>query len=171
MSHHGAGPSPSEGSPIAVIDIDGVLADVRHRLHHIAGRPKDWDSFFAEVDRDPLLAAGARAVAQASADGLRIVYLTGRPERSRSATQAWLERWHLPAGRLVMRSDRDRRPARMFKVEQLERLSAVSDVAFLLDDDDAVCDAAERAGFTVRRADWVDRGEDLRTAQDVTGRT
>lgn len=32
--------------PLAVFDIDGVLADVRHRLPHVQGRPKDWDAFF-----------------------------------------------------------------------------------------------------------------------------
>jgi len=29
------------------VSIDGVLADVHHRLHHIARRPKDWPAFFA----------------------------------------------------------------------------------------------------------------------------
>ena len=40
---------------IAVFDIDGVLADVRHRLHHVERSPKNWDGFFAEmVDDAPL---------------------------------------------------------------------------------------------------------------------
>ena len=32
---------------VAVLDIDGVLADVSHRLGHVQRRPKDWDAFFA----------------------------------------------------------------------------------------------------------------------------
>ena len=33
--------------PLAVFDLDGTLADVRHRLHHIEGRRRDWDAFFS----------------------------------------------------------------------------------------------------------------------------
>ena len=35
--------------PLAVFDIDGVLADVRHRLRHVEGPRKQWDAFFAVV--------------------------------------------------------------------------------------------------------------------------
>ena len=44
--------------PLAVFDIDGVLADVRHRLRHVEQRPKDWDAFFAAEPDDPTLVAG-----------------------------------------------------------------------------------------------------------------
>ena len=33
--------------PLAIVDLDGVVADVRHRLHHLEGRRKDWGRFFA----------------------------------------------------------------------------------------------------------------------------
>ncbi len=45
---------------IAVFDIDGVLADATHRQHHVAGRPKDWDAFFARRGRRPGPGGGAR---------------------------------------------------------------------------------------------------------------
>lgn len=170
MSDPGSENSP-EGAALAVLDIDGVLADVSHRLHHITGPRRDWSAFFAEVDADGLLDAGARAAHEACGQGLRIVYLTGRPERCRSATQAWLDRMGLPDGPVHMRPDQDRRPARRFKVERLRDLAASAPVAFLLDDDQAVCDAASEAGFTVRHADWVERADALRRAQDVTGRS
>ena len=64
--------------PLAVFDIDGVLADVRHRLHHVDRRPKDWDAFFAAAVDDPPLAEGV-ALARASADDCEVVYVTGRP--------------------------------------------------------------------------------------------
>ena len=51
MSDHVGNPSPQQR--VAVIDIDGVLADVGHRLHHIQGRPKDWAAFFAAAGDDP----------------------------------------------------------------------------------------------------------------------
>lgn len=40
----------------AIIDIDGTLADCRHRLHHVLpGRKRDWDAFFGEMDDDDLI--------------------------------------------------------------------------------------------------------------------
>lgn len=28
-----------------IVDIDGTVADLRHRIHFIEGEKKDWDSF------------------------------------------------------------------------------------------------------------------------------
>jgi len=36
-----------------VVDIDGVLADVGHRLHFFHHRPKDWKGFLAAARTDP----------------------------------------------------------------------------------------------------------------------
>ena len=33
--------------PLAVVDVDDDGVDVRHRLHHLRRRPRDWDAFFA----------------------------------------------------------------------------------------------------------------------------
>ncbi len=84
-----ADPAVIPPRPIAVLDIDGVLADVRHRLHHLERRPKDWAAFFAAAPRDPLLPEGAAVAAQLAPDH-DVVYLTGRPERCRRDTLAWL---------------------------------------------------------------------------------
>lgn len=40
-----------------------------------------------------------------------------------------------------------------------------------MDDDELVCDDAERAGFTVLRARWAARSAELRVAQEREGRT
>lgn len=53
----------SEGQ-LVVFDVDGVLADVRHRLHFLRTRPKDWPAFFAAVPDDPPLAQGLRLAAR-----------------------------------------------------------------------------------------------------------
>lgn len=164
----------AEPVSIAVLDIDGVLADVRHRLHHLASKPKDWDGFFSAAPDDPLLVEGLE-VAIDLAEDHEVVYLTGRPERCRSDTQAWLAKYGFPSGRLLMRSNLDRRPARLTKLEVLESLRSTSRVVLLVDDDRRVVDAAEDAGFVVRHATWMDseRSEQLtlRNAQASEGRS
>jgi hypothetical protein len=143
-----------EERPVAVFDIDGVLADVRHRLHLVDGRRKDWDGFFAAAAQDPPLAEGVQ-LARASAEDCDVVYLTGRPEHCRADTLAWLDRHGLPPGPLSMRRGRDFRPSRVAKLEQLRRLARRRTVAVAVDDDVQVCDAYERAGFRVLRAGWM----------------
>ena len=147
------GPPPPS---VAVFDIDGVLADVRHRLHHVTARPKDWDAFFGAADDDPPLAEGLSAVETAARSGHTVMYLTGRPERCRASTVAWLTDQGLPPGELFMRADSDRRPARITKVATLNRLARRFEVAAFVDDDAAVVEAVRRAGFPVLHAQWME---------------
>ena len=149
-----------ERARLAVLDIDGVLADVRHRLHHVARRPKDWSAFFAAAPQDPPLAEGVAMARRLADDGMAVVYLTGRPERCRADTLDWLRRHDLPEGPLHMRPDRDRRPARVTKREVLRRLRRDCDVAVVVDDDAAVVDLLRADGFTVVHATWMDGGTD-----------
>lgn len=160
--------------PLAVIDIDGVLADVRHRLRHVRTRPKDWDAFFAAAPLDPLLEEGKNTVVRL-AEVCEIVYLSGRPERCRADTEHWFAAHDLPPGRLLLRPQGDRRPARLVKVEVLRRLAKDRTVAVLVDDDALVLDAAREAGFDVLPAGWMPAEAaaegTLREAQEVEGQT
>jgi len=159
-----------EVRPLAVFDIDGVLADVAHRLRFLDGRPKDWDGFFATAPADPPLAEGV-ALAREAATDCEVVYVTGRPEQCRADTVDWLRRHGLPQGRLEMRRGRDRRPARVAKPELLARIARDRTVAVVVDDDEQVCDAYERAGWTVLRARWGVASPTLTEAQEDAGRT
>ncbi len=170
--------APAPSPPYAVVDIDGVLADVRHRVHHLRRRPKDWPGFFAAAPQDPVLPEGL-AVARRLAENHQLVYLTGRPASCRPDTQAWLARHRLPAGTLRMRPAGDRRPARVTKIEQLRALTREREVALLVDDDEEVVAAARAAGFAAMVAAWMgtddqrgaEHGAVLRQAQEDDGGT
>jgi hypothetical protein len=156
--------------PLAVFDIDGVLADVSHRLHFLEGRVKDWQAFFTAAVHDAPLADGVALVHEAARD-CEVVYLTGRPERCRADTVRWLGDQGLPAGQLHMRPDRDHRPARRLKPRLLKQAADGRAVAVVVDDDLEVCDAYEASGWTVLRADWASRPDVLQQAQEEEGRT
>ena len=156
--------------PLAVFDVDGVLADVRHRLHHLESRPKNWDAFFRAAVDDPPLAEGI-ALCLESANDCEVVYVTGRPESCRGDTLAWFARHGLPEGRLSMRRHGDRRPARMAKPQLLRTLARDRTVAVVVDDDEQVCDAYEEAGWRVMRARWMETAPVLQQAQEEEGRT
>ncbi len=153
---------------LAVFDIDGVVADVRHRLHHL-DPPRSWSAFFAAAAEDPLLPEGARLVNDLAREH-EIVWLTGRPAWLRATTADWLTRHRLPGIELHLRPGRDHRPARLYKVDVLRSLAA-RPVAAFVDDDPEVISAAAAAGFPAVLADWLPRDRTLREAQERLGRT
>jgi len=153
-----------------VFDLDGTLADSAHRQRFLERSPRDWDAFFAAAPHDPPLAEGV-ALALRSAQECEVVYLTGRPERCRRDTLDWLAAQGLPEGRVWMRRNDDRRPARRTKLEILRRLAGDREIRVLVDDDELVCGDAERAGFRVVRARWTGASQALKDAQEREGRT
>lgn len=145
-------PYSGQMAKVAVIDLDGVVADVRHRLHFVEQRPKNWDGFFGACSSDPVLPQGLELVVHLASDHT-IVYLSGRPESCRESTQNWLDRVGAPPGQLILRAEGDRRPARITKVELLNSIE--QDVAIVVDDDPAVLRAVQAAGYTTLHADWM----------------
>ncbi len=154
----------------AVFDIDGVLADVSHRLHHLNGRRKNWHGFFSDAGDDPVLDEGRTRVRAAAAEHA-IVYLSGRPERMRRLTEQWLSRHALPVGALVLRPNRDRRPARVLKPHLIAQVARAGEVAVVVDDDAAVCSALREAGYPDVHAQWAQESAVLRDAQERQGRS
>lgn len=139
----------------AVFDIDGVLADVRHRLHHVQRRPKRWDAFFGMAPQDPVLPDGLAMVLRTADEGVPLVYSTGRPERCRPDTLEWLARHGFPTAPLHMRRERDHRPGRVTKLSVARSLRTNGGVEFIVDDDPVVVAALRHDGFEVIHATWM----------------
>lgn len=164
----------TDARPLAIIDIDGVIADVRHRVHYVEQRPKDWKRFFAEAVHDEPHAEGLAVVDRLAQDH-EIVFLTGRPEHLRRDTTDWLRRHGLDTHRLYMRPEGDRGPSARFKVRTLRNLARGRSVAVVVDDDLFVIKAMQDAGYVTWHADWETRDArqeaSLVEAQEVEGRT
>ncbi|WHT21891.1 hypothetical protein N8J89_12760 [Crossiella sp. CA-258035] len=140
---------------LAVLDIDGTVADVQHRLPLLnSDSPTRWADFFDAAADDPLLPDGA-ALARQLANEHEIVWLTGRPERLRGVTESWLDRHGLPSGRLAMQEADDKRPARLVKLERIRQLAADHEIAVVVDDDPRVVEHLRRAGLPMHQATWL----------------
>ena len=133
---------------IVVFDIDGVLADAAHRQHFLEQRPKDWDGFFAAVGGDAVIEAG-RALLLSAAEHSEIVLVSGRPERTRAATERWLMDNAMGAPRVILRADSDFRPAPAVKADLLASFEQGGDIAAIFDDDGAVVKALAEKGYPV----------------------
>ncbi len=106
-----------------IFDIDGTVADLSHRLHHITSTPKDWPAFFAACHGDsPIehICELAHALSKVAA----IVYVSGRSDECRAQTVTWLEANRLPPGRLYMRTAGDHREDYAVKGELLDEVMA-----------------------------------------------
>lgn len=165
-----APPPEPTAAPLVVVDIDGVVADVSHRLHLLDLHPRRWDDFFARAADDPPLPEGVALVLAIPADN-RLCWLTGRPERNRQLTEAWLTRQGLPSGPLLMRPDRDRRPARQAKRDHLRTLRRQHSIALVVDDDPTVIAMLADEGLPYLLADWLPYSPRLHQAQERQGRT
>jgi uncharacterized HAD superfamily protein len=137
--------------------MDGTLADVGHRLHHIKGPGrKNWHAFFEGMDDDPPNREIVDMVREYSGDH-EIIVITGRPDSYRQRTIAWLKRYNVPFSRLYMRKARDHRPDYVVKKELLESLGADKErVALVIDDRPSVCDMWRECGLKVHQVESVE---------------
>ncbi|WP_329791937.1 hypothetical protein V1227_08345 [Lentzea sp. DG1S-22] len=141
--------------PVAVMDIDGTVADVRHRLHFLdSDSPTKWADFFDAAGDDPVLPDGAELAHKLAVDH-DIVWLTGRPVRLAELTRRWLAEQGLPPGELVMQPHGDKRPARLVKLERVLELQRQHTVALVVDDDPRVVSQLRAAGLPVHHATWA----------------
>jgi len=131
----------------AIFDIDGTVADDRHRRHLI-----DWEqphphqryaAYHDACEGDRVINAQLVHREQA-VRGLEIIFVTARPEYCRQRTTAWLSK-HFPRVtqplRLVMRSENDHRHSAQLKVAMLEELDEAFDIDVVYDDRADVCAA------------------------------
>lgn len=143
--------------PIVIVDMDGTLADVGHRLHHIKGPgKKNWHKFFEGMDED----APNREIVdmvREYANNHEIVIVTGRPDSYRRRTMQWLKRYDISFSRLFMRPAGDHRPDYVVKKEILNSLGADKErVTLVIDDRPSVCDMWRECGLNVHQ---VETGE------------
>lgn len=135
----------NDPKPVVLVDIDGTLADVRHRLHHIKGPGrKNWKAFFELMDRDTPIPEIIEWVRQLEREN-HIVVLTGRPEEYRARTERWLRAQNVPFEKLVMRPRGDHRPDYVVKAEVLREIPQER-IALVIEDRDQVCAMWEAKG-------------------------
>ena len=131
---------------IVIFDIDGTLADVSERLHHIKKKPKDWDAFFRGIPQDKAIQSMVRLCNILYASGIKILLCTGRRERDRAETVKWLEKQGVNYHELRLRPDGDRRSDVIVKREMLAGLDR-SKILFVVEDRSGVVEMWRSEGL------------------------
>lgn len=143
-----------------IFDIDGTLADITHRLHHIQGEKKDYDAFYAAcVDDKPKQDIVSLLNKLTPFDDEHsLIFCSGRPDSVREETVAWIYKHTGCYPRnLYMRKTGDHRPDYAVKEEILKELQAKGyNILFTVDDRQQVVDMWRRNGITCLQCDQWD---------------
>ena len=140
---------------LALLDIDGVLANDTHRVDHAINRR--WVSYFdpKTVAADTVWEQGKDLAQRLVEEGWVVAYLTGRRAVLRLTTESWLDGHGFPIGRLIMRetawqSDTQNKPLAVFKVETMKNLLVRPDIEELVlfdDDPEVIRHVQDEIGF------------------------
>jgi beta-phosphoglucomutase-like phosphatase (HAD superfamily) len=137
----------------AIWDLDGTLSDDRARAHFVeveAGRKRDWKSYFDAIEEDPPIAASIAILHALHSTGVRILFLTGRPEHTRPRTERWLKANGLTEyDELLMRPHGEFRVAGEFKAEVIAELMQRYELVCAFEDRVDVAEAIRQAGVPV----------------------
>ena len=107
---------------IYLVDIDGTLADLSHRLHFIQKKPADWDGFFAACPHDLPITDVIDTVRRLADSGARLVLVTGRSDAVEEPTMDWLLKHGVPWLCIYMRKAGDHREDSVVKAELLAEI-------------------------------------------------
>lgn len=106
---------------LVVFDIDGTLANMEHRLPLIKTKPKQFKEFENRVHLDTVIEPIATILTTLSSFGHTIIFLSGRSESTRKATQKWLIKHDLDLyDELLLRPQGDYRADYVVKEEAAE---------------------------------------------------
>lgn len=160
---------------IVVVDIDGTIANIDHRLHYIKDiQNPDWDKFFKKCDKDSPIEDIVELVNMFYRSDKFIIFLTGRSQVVLNETWMWIANNFTGFRRikdgsryagtqqsaLVMREEGDHRPDTEVKPELLQdffdemdgRQFNKSMIHLILEDRDSMVKKWRELGYTCLQA-------------------
>ena len=137
-----------------IFDLDGTLAliDKRREVSTQANGKLDWTKFFdpANIKLDkpnPPVVKTAQLFAE---QGFNIVILSGRSNKTETATRSWLSKNKVPFNKLIMRDSETNHftPDWVLKKNMLDENLDINDVFLVVDDRDRVVKLWRSLGLT-----------------------
>lgn len=131
-----------------VFDLDGTLADISHRVHHVRDGKRDWPAFFAACPDDAPNKPVIAALLAHHWQGHRVEVWSARSDVVRAETEAWLEDNRIPARLLThMRAAGDSTPDTELKRFWLNQLHERERPDVIYDDRQRVVDMWREEGI------------------------
>ena len=131
-----------------ICDIDGTIADLTHRRHWVANKPKNWAAFEKTMDEDKPIWSVISKVYSLFDYGFSVVFCSGRGDQQRQVTEDWLASHRLPSSTLYMRKEGDYRADSIIKSELYDQILVDGfNPQFVLDDRNQVVDMWRSRGL------------------------
>lgn len=116
-----------------IIDLDGTLCNVEHRVHYMQEIPKRSCEFHSECVNDPIVEPIAELVRAMHAQGVKVIILTARPVTYATQTRWWLNAMNVPYDQIFMGTVP--RPDREYKrMTYFNEIEPYYDVLFVVED-------------------------------------
>ena len=131
-----------------IVDLDGTIADLGHRLPLIQREKPDWDGFFAACSGDAVHDEIVALIQAMSAAGYPVHIVSARPKSTEEDTRRWLDRALVPesVNLVLLRGEKDYTPDDELKMKWLDAFG-VENVLFVVDDRQRVVDMWRRRGL------------------------
>ena len=136
-----------------IFDLDGTLALVDKR-REIAKKPNgkiNFDIFYDPqyIELDEPNSFVIELAKMYKRDGYGIVIVSGRSDRTKEATERWLEKYGILYDRMIMRKRKNFTPDNELKERWLEKYLDRDDIRVVVDDRQRVVDMWRRNGLDV----------------------
>lgn len=129
-----------------IFDLDGTVADSRHRSSHIRSgtgdlTDVDWDAWDAGTPGDTVIEPVKRVLLglrmMGAWDDAKVMFLTARGDRNRHLTVDWLRKNRImrDGDALIMRGAEDTRPDTVIKRELIEEYQRRGDTFLMAFED------------------------------------
>jgi hypothetical protein len=138
----------------ALLDLDGVICDDRHRVDYALRR--DWGTYFGLMGDDAVWRQGRELYEACTITGWDVAYLTGRRDQFRGHTRRWLKQHGFDADLpLLMRPDDSSTRLAVFKAGIVADMLRDYEALMLYDDDPEVIKVVGQVqGVGVRHCTW-----------------
>ncbi len=131
-----------------IVDIDGTLAEISQRRKYVENKPKNWDKFFQNMEKDGIHEEVVNTVRHYYLFKYEILLLTGREEKFREVTENWLEEKGIGYSKLFMRDTKDFRADDVIKEEIFKKhIEPTYNVFLCIDDRNRVVNMWRRLGL------------------------
>lgn len=153
-----------------IVDVDGTIADITHRLHFVKrpSKDRDYPAFFDAMGKDKPKKDVIEIIEKLSYD-YGIIFVTGRPWSHWKETSDWIEKHALMSfcrhADFFMRPDGDFTPDAELKARIYEeKIEGKFDVVAVFDDRQSVVDMWRSKGLTCFQVEqWEEYNADKDT--------
>lgn len=140
-----------------IVDLDGTLADVEHRVSYVRMNPKDWKNFNEHMIHDPINHWCDELIKAMKKQGYKIIFVTGRGEDYRNHTESWLLKHNVSYDFLYMRKIGDYREDNDVKEEIYKNfIKDKFNILFVVDDRKSVVARWRELELICLQCDWGD---------------